>query len=190
MTRLKNPSDVDRLYAPTHWGYTMQHVERAYMADCPTLADITATFGDEYAAMWVRQQLLALYGLSSNKDKATSDGIKPFAEVFAAQLKPYKLSELMLFFARYKTGMYDNSYATFDTRRIGNAFFKEFVPQRAQELSAIERRARTEECLKNRELPPGYTVPEGYNPYTWYLERVRRGEIESYGNLTKINNQS
>ena len=156
------------------------------MADCPTLADIHAVFGATCAAFWVWGQLLALYGLSANKDKATADGIKPFAEVFAPQLKPYKLSELMLFFARYKAGVYDNSYSTFDTRRIGNAFFKEFLPQRAAELAAIERDSNTEAYLKSRELPEGYAVPEGYNPYTWYRERVKRGEIKSYGNLDSL----
>lgn len=186
MTRLKSPSDVDRLYAPSLWGYAMQHAEKAYTADCPTLADIAATFGAEYAAMWIRGQVLALYGASSNRDAAVSNGIKPFADSFAPLANPYKLSELMLFFARYKAGVYDNSYATFDTRRIGNAFFREFLPQRAAELAAIERDRATEAYLKSRELPEGYTVPEGYNPYTWYQERVRRGEIQSFGNLKPI----
>lgn len=185
MTRLKNPSDVDRIYSPSLWGYTMQHAEKAYTADCPTVADITNTFGAEYAAMWVRTQVLALYGASSNRDKGISDGIKPFADSFSPLIKPYKLSEIMLFFARYKAGMYDNSYATFDTRRIGNAFLKEFVPQRAKELAAIERKTATESYLKSRELPEGYNVPEGYTPWTWYQERVRRGEIKSYGNLVR-----
>lgn len=162
----------------------MRNPARAYTADSPAVADIAATFGEGYAEMWVRAQVLALYGTSPNKDKAAADGIKVFAGCFAAQVKPYKLGELMLFFARYKAGMYDEGYATFDTRRIGNAFFHRFLPQRACELDAIEREKAAEEALKRRGLPEGYTVPEGYNPYTWYRERVRRGEIKSYGNLT------
>ena len=127
-----------------------------------------------------------IIGASSKADKTLADSIGIFANTFAAEVRTYKLSELMLFFARYKAGVYDNSYATFDTRRIGNAFFKEFLPQRAAELAAIERDRATEAYLKSRELPEGYTVPEGYNPYTWYQERVRLGEIKSYGNLSKL----
>ena len=33
---------------------------------------------------------------------------------------------------------------------------------------------RDRKKLTRRELPAGYTIPEGYNPYTWYLETKRR----------------
>ena len=144
-----------------------------------------SAYGHGEAANWIDIQVSALFGASSKADKALADSIGIFANTFAAEVRTYKLSELMLFFARYKAGVYDNSYATFDTRRIGNAFFKEFLPQRAQELAAIERDRATDAYLKSRELPEGYTVPEGYNPYTWYQERVRLGEIKSYGNLSR-----
>lgn len=143
-------------------------------------------YGRGEAANWIDIQVSALFGASSKSDLELAKGIGIFANTFAAEVRTYKLSELMLFFARYKAGVYDNSYATFDTRRIGNAFFKEFVPQRSQELAAIERRKQTDEYLKSRELPEGYTVPEGYNPWSWYLERVRRGEIKSYGNIGNL----
>ena len=179
---------MERAYNPVHWGYTAQHPAKAYAAPCPTLGGMDALYGEGAAANWIDIQVSALFGASSKADKALADSIGIFADTFAAEVRTYKLSELMLFFARYKAGMYDNSYATFDTRRIGNAFFREFVPQRAQELAALERKQATENYLRSRELPFGYTVPEGYNPYTWYLERVRRGEIESYGNLSRYKN--
>lgn len=144
-----------------------------------------SAYGHGEAANWIDIQVSALFGASSKADKTLADSIGIFANTFAAEVRTYKLSELMLFFARYKAGVYDNSYATFDTRRIGNAFFKEFLPQRAQELAAIERRTQTDEYLKSRELPEGYTVPEGYTAWSWYKERVRRGEIKSYGNLSR-----
>lgn len=176
---------MSRAYNPAHWGYTAQHPAKAYAAPCPVLGDMDGLYGTGTAANWIDLQVSALFGASSKTDKALADSIGIFADTFAAEVRTYKLSELMLFFARYKAGVYDNSYATFDTRRIGNAFFKEFLPQRAQELAAIERKTQTDEYLKSRELPEGYVVPEGYNPYTWYQERVRLGEIKSYGNLSR-----
>ena len=178
---------MSRAYNPAHWGYTAQHPEKAYAAPCPTLGEMDGLYGVGTAANWIDLQVSALFGASSKADPALASGIGIFADTFAAEVRTYKLSELMLFFARYKAGVYDNSYATFDTRRIGNAFFKEFLPQRAQELAVLERRQATESYLKSRELPEDYTVPEGYNPYTWYLERVRRGEMKSYGNIIKNN---
>ena len=84
-------------------------------------------------------QITALFGSSSNKDVELACEIKLFSDSFASQVGIYKLSELMLFFSRYKAGVYDNSYSTFDTRRIGAAFFKEFLPQRLSELRRIQR---------------------------------------------------
>lgn len=86
-------------------------------------------------------------------------------------MKAYKLTELMLFFARYKAGKYDNSFSSFDARRIGNAFFKEFVPERNYELDAIHRRTVQEEIEKRRFVPP-----EGYSSLTLYNELKRRAE--------------
>lgn len=173
-------------YSPAHWGYTAQNPAKAYAACCPMLGEMDGIYGTGTAANWVDMQVSALFGASSKADRALADSIGIFADTFAAEVRVYKLSELMLFFARYKAGMYDNSYATFDTRRIGNAFFKEFVPFRAQELAKLEQKMSAEAYLKSRELPEGYTVPKGYTPHTWYLERVRRGEIQSFGNLSRL----
>jgi nitrite reductase/ring-hydroxylating ferredoxin subunit len=82
--------------------------------------------------------MLALYGSSSNQSKGVADGIPLFSASFAAEAGRYKLSELMLFFARYKAGRYDKSFSTFDCRRIGNSFFREFLPDRTDELYRIE----------------------------------------------------
>ena len=85
----------------------------------------------------------------------------------------------MLFFGRYKAGRYDNSYQSFDTKRIGNAFFKEFLPQWRNEIALYIQRQQQEAYLERRELPKGYVIPKGYNPDTWYRERLKRGEIKA-----------
>lgn len=167
-------------YSPTFWGYTMSNPARAYFAQCPTLHGFDELYGDGSASDWIYIQVIALYGASSNKDKELVKSISIFAEAFAAETKRYRLSELMLFFGRYKAGRYDNSFQTFDTKRIGNAFFHEFLPQRSKEISMFSQWREEEESLKRRELPEGYVVPEGYNPYTWYKERLKNGELKKY----------
>lgn len=162
---------MERIYSPSNWGYVMNYSEKSYTADCPTMYDVFDMFGEEYAYMWIRQQVLALYGSSSNKDKGIADGLKIFAQSFASQVKAYKLSELMLFFARYKAGKYDNSFASFDARRIGNAFFKEFKQERNYELGVINRRMEQEKIEKRRFIPP-----EGYSSLAWYQELKQRAE--------------
>lgn len=114
---------------------------------------------------------MALYGSSSNSDKGMVDGIKLFAASFSNEASTYKLSELMLFFARYKAGKYDNSYSSFDTRRIGNAFFKEFLPARQIELDRIIKQEEERRIESRR-----FTAPQGYTSLSWYQELKRRSE--------------
>ena len=92
------------------------------MADCPTLLQLDALYGGGTSAYWVDTQVSALFGSSSSREKGIVDGIVIFCQSFSSQISGFKMSEVMLFFARYKAGRYDNSYGAFDSRRIGNAF--------------------------------------------------------------------
>lgn len=141
------------------------------MADCPTLVAYEQIYGEGVSADWIRIQVLTLFGASNCKDAGVADGIKLFAQSFAQEVKTYKLSELMLFFARYKAGKYDNSYASFDARRIGNAFFNEFRKERNNELDKINRERMQKEIEERR-----FTPPQGYSSYSWYQELKRRAD--------------
>ena len=158
LTKWKNPSDIERQFSPNNWGYALSNPDKAYMASCPTLLDYGKLYGSEYPSDWIHIQVLALYGSSNNKDVGVADGIKLFAQSFALEVKTYKISELMLFFARYKAGKYDNSFASFDAKRIGNAFFSEFIKERNRELDRITREQTQEEIEQRR-----FTPPQGYS---------------------------
>lgn len=75
----------------------------------------------------------------------------------------------MLFFARYKAGKYDASYASFDAKRIGNAFFHEFLKERSWELEKINKEKAQKEIELRR-----FTPPDGYSSLSWYNELKRR----------------
>lgn len=141
------------------------------MADCPSLMQYDALYGYGSSEYWIDIQVSGIFGASNSKEKGVADGIRIFCQSFASQVKAYKLSELMLFFARYKAGKYDNSFASFDARRIGNAFFKEFYSERNYELDAINRK-RAQDEIENRKFIP----PEGYSSLTLYNELKRRAE--------------
>lgn len=185
LQKWKSPSDIERQFSPNNWGYTLANTEKAYQANCPTLLDYGKLYGAHYPSDWVYLQVLALYGSSSSKDKGIADGIHLFAQSFAQEVKSYKLSELMLFFARYKAGKYDNSFASFDAKRIGNAFFSEFVKERSRELDRITRERNQAEIEERR-----FTPPEGYSSFSWYQELKRRaaeGDKEAIRILTLKN---
>ncbi len=169
MNKWSAPSDVQKVFSPANWGYSVSNAEKSYLASCPTLMQFDALYGHGNASLWVEIQISAMFGASSNKDEGLIDGIRIFSQTFAAQVKTFKLSELLLFFGRYKAGKYDNSYHTFDTRRIGAAFFKEFLPERNAELAAIDRKEEQERIEKRR-----FTPPNGYTCLQWYNELKQR----------------
>lgn len=182
LTKWKSPSDIERQFSPNNWAYAISNPEKAYTAECPTLMDYGSLYGKNYPSDWIYLQVLALYGSSNNREKGTSDGILLFAQSFAQEVKNFKLSELMLFFARYKAGKYDNSYASFDAKRIGNAFFTEFVKERNRELDRITRE-QTQRQIEERRFTP----PQGYSSFSWYQElkrRAQQGDEEAINILT------
>lgn len=181
LTAYQTRGDVESSFSPQKWGFTVANPERAYLADCPTLLVYDKLYGDNSAYRWIKIQVIALFGSSSSKEKGVVDGIGIFSSSFAAQVGSFKLSELMLFFARYKAGRYDNSYSSFDARRVGNAFFKEFIPERNNELDKINRDKVQKEIEERR-----YTPPAGYNSFSWYMElkkRASNGDLDAMREL-------
>lgn len=147
----------------------MGDLEKAYTSETPYLIHLEKQFGTDSMVHWIKGQVLALFGSSTSDDKGIVDGISLFATSFAMHVKGFKLTELMLFFARYKSGKYDNSYTKFDARRIGNAFFKNFIPERNNELDAINRKKIQREIEERRFIPP-----KGYSSLSWYQELKKR----------------
>lgn len=156
--------------------------ERAYMAACrPTLWAVAEQYGKAAAAAWTEAQITALFCASASRDARLVETIRPFAAAFAAEAAPYSLPELLLFFGRYRAGRYDSGYAAFDARRIGTAFRTEFLPHRALELAAIERRRLQEERER-----AAFTPPDGYTSLSWYEHLKRRaaaGDAEAQAAL-------
>ncbi len=171
LAKWKGRSDAERQFSPANWGYASQNPERAYKAQCPTLQQYDSLYGEGSSDLWIETMVTGLFGASSSREKGNANGIHVFCQSFAAQVKGFKLSELLLFFGRYKAGRYDNSYASFDARRIGNAFFREFVPERNLEIDRINRIAEQKRIEKRR-----FTPPEGYSSLSWYQELKKRAE--------------
>lgn len=127
-------------YSPSNWPYLSRIGDDVYTRGCPALGALDDLYATRGAAVtWIQAQVTAMYVASGSKDATMANAITVFSENFANVAAAYKLTELMLFFSRYAAGMYDDSYATFSARRIGVAFHKEFLPQRDQVLSRIER---------------------------------------------------
>lgn len=158
---LKNPTfeAVMRNYSPANWGVVAQSARRAYLWVCPTVGALAPLFGPRCPVMWLDEQVTHLFLTSQSRDaSAAAAQIETFVSSFVGTVAEFKLTEVMLFLARYKAGVYGRSFAAFDVRNVGQTFHHEFVQQRRQELQAIEAEATAGRDGEERRLRAAHAV--------------------------------
>ena len=126
----------------------MQHViasdtEDCFFGDYPTLAAVGCRYGKDIAVAWLVPQLANLSEYCGARDKLTGPQIEELAYIISSEFFYLKISEMMLFFHRFKAGRYGRFYGSVDPMVVTIALH-EFVRERS---NAIDRHDR-EEALK------------------------------------------
>lgn len=104
----------------------------------PTLAEIKRDYGSNIPKAWLVPQLHNLSWYCGVKDKLDDRQLEECAYVIASNFFFLKVSELMLFFHRFKSGRYGKFYGRVDPLVIVNAL-REFVAERNNALELYER---------------------------------------------------
>ena len=118
-----------------------------FFGGAPTLAQINATYGFQTAAMWLVPQLYNLSEYCGCKDKLLGRPLEECASVISKEFYYLSVSELMLFFHRFKSGRYGRFYGSIDPLVITNAI-RMFLKER---LFAYEEREKAEREKADRE---------------------------------------
>lgn len=119
--------------------------EECYFGDYPTLAALKAGYGDNAPTMWLVAQLYNLSEYCGCREKLQGTPLEDCASVVATDFHFLKVTELMLFFHRFKSGIYGRFYGSIDPLIITTslrAFLKERVyayDRREQEKRETER---------------------------------------------------
>lgn len=111
-----------------------------FFGDYPTLAALKRDYGMNAPLTWLIPQLTDLAIYSGSRDKLSKEQYKECAFVIATEYYYLKVSELMLFFHRFKTGRYGRFYGSVDPLVITTSI-REFVRERG---TAIERHDQEE----------------------------------------------
>lgn len=102
----------------------------------PTLSDLNAKFDSRFSTAWVMAHLHDLSEYCGCKEKLYGNPLKQCAAVIADNFYYLKLTELMLFFHRFKSGVYGRFYGSIDPLIITTSI-REFLKERSV---LIERR--------------------------------------------------
>lgn len=144
-------SKASAVYSTSLQPMLLADTEKAYSEKSPTLSDLERMYGYGSSALWVKTQLLTIDFASSTKEGADENALNEFSSLFVRQYHYIKLTEFILFVARFKLGRYGKFYGYFDTITIGEAFRK-FLRERGEELDVIIRR-RNNRMMEEQQTP-------------------------------------
>lgn len=112
-------------------------IDGCYLADVPTMALIRTTYGDNAPIMWLIAQLADLSVYSGVREKMTERQMEECARLIVENYPYLKITEMMLFFYRFKSWKYGSFYGTIDPSRIMEALSL-FSAERNNALNRLE----------------------------------------------------
>lgn len=145
----------------------LNNTEIAYLSEAPTIGLVSEVFGSDNASLWVKTQILTIDFYNGTSKVGDYDAIGEASRLFVREYGYIKLTEFLLFVARFKLGIYGKFYGSFDLITLGKAF-KEFLRDKQKEILNIER-AKTLNYGSNWFKPP-----TGYSSLTWIQELRQR----------------
>lgn len=128
--------------------------DRCFFGDFPTLYELARRYQKATPIAWLVPQLLDLSEYCGCKDKLDDYQMRQCAQLIVREYGHLKVSELMLFFVRMKTGYYGEFYGSVDPMRImsglrkfvvdrGNAIFKHEGEKALREIEQGKQGAMT-----------------------------------------------
>lgn len=115
--------------------------DKCFFENFPTLSQLDAAYGEWTSAAWLAPQLYDLSEYCGCRDKLGGRPLKQCAEVIAQEFHYLKVSELMLFFHRFKAGRYGRFYGSVDPLIIVTAL-RDFCQERGQAYDQHEQQLR------------------------------------------------
>ena len=142
--RYGNRSAFLRTFNPDLQLKICMNSEECFFGDYPTLAHINRSYGEMSAAMWLVPQLYDLSEYSGCKGNMSQRQYEQCASVIATEFSYLKVSEIMLFFVRFKSGRYGRFYGNVDPLVITTSI-RVFLTERMYELDIHEQKERQEQ---------------------------------------------
>ena len=147
-----NPEKLMAAYTPNLQELMTRDASLVFLGSAPQLGVVVGAFGRGVAASWLKLQLLDLSEFAGQRDKLSRRQMDETTALILAEYGSYKLTELMLFFRRFKLGRYGKFYGAVDPLVILSAL-AEFAGERenalrlyAEERSQAERQRQLDEA--------------------------------------------
>lgn len=101
--------------------YASKHLIRCFTGEAPTINRVAIAYSEMVIENWLIGQLTDLVLFSQIPEKPSIDSIERIAKVIRTNYGYLKLSEIMVFFQRFKAGFYGKFYGIIDAMTITDA---------------------------------------------------------------------
>lgn len=147
---MKANPDVQSLFA--------KNPQKAVVGDYPTLTDINLAYGKDFADLWLMAQITNLAAYTGAKN-LTIDQERDLARVIATEYHYFKITELLVFFYRFKAGRYGHFYGSVDPMVVTCAL-RRFIAERNEILAQYEQQEREKRQREYDRTHPAMTREE------------------------------
>lgn len=137
-------------YNPSLQTQYCREVKRCFFGEAPTLSTVAQGYGRNAAEVWVGVQINDLLEFAGCREKLRPGQISELAAMILEGYSHYRLTEVMLFFHRFKRCEYGKFYGAVDPMSILLALsvFDEHRAREHKRHEAAMARAETEEFAK------------------------------------------
>lgn len=143
---------------PDTQAYFGKNQELAVMGDFPTLNDLNFAYGDGFSKEWLIPHIDNLCLHTGAKNLMEMQQVS-LAEIIATEYGYMKITEILLFFYRFKTGRYGRFYGSVDPMVITCAL-RDFNQERIDMTKHYEQIYREKRQEEERRLNPPVTREE------------------------------
>lgn len=136
--RYGNESEFLTLFNPSKQNEYCRRLERCFTGGAPSLNLLEIAYSPAVAESWIECQLKDLSEFSGCKEKLTVQQIEQIGQTICLHFGDFKVTELMIFFQRFKAGQYGKFYGAVDGLVVTEAL-QEFRPERIDYLKKLQR---------------------------------------------------
>ena len=165
LRKLRSVDELKELlvdYAPNKQAYLCRDKQLCYFGTSPTLAELNRDYDEQAALSWLVPQLTNIVEFSNCKSIFGEGQLRSCAEMIVTEYYYMKITELMLFFYKFKNGEYGQFYGTASPMVI-MCSLRQFKRDRNDvifEHESQEREQRQQEAKKGAITMEEYYAPK------------------------------
>lgn len=116
----------------------IKHFDRCFIGNALRLTDVACVYEENTAILWLKIQLFDL-AIFTGVKKPSNEQMKMLCETILANYGFLKVTEIMVFFSKFKAGQFERFFGTFDAMVITNSLVMFIELRKTWKFDAYQR---------------------------------------------------